>query len=230
LTENRRRSAIWAGAAAVLTIVIVGLTAGGDSSIGRIDFAWQAVEIQGAGGRRIVRGIADAPLSAGATLRTGERAEAMAWLGGENQVRLAIGGSTNLTLRATNRIRLDGGSVWLSVKPGGEGFDVETPFGDVRVTGTIFGVSVDAESANVEVTEGSVRVEGPRGFVTLGAGERATATATDVSEPVARSEADRVAFWVAELHAAMNRAHAASYIPSVERAGDSPASLKGGRP
>ena len=77
-------------------------------------------------------------------------------------VRCASETRLNLHLEGGNkRIRLESGSVACDVaaQAAGRTFGVQTPFGDVRVVGTVFSVDVNAETTRVDVSSGEVRVE-----------------------------------------------------------------------
>ena len=86
---------------------------------------------------------------------------------------------------AERRVQLAGGEAFFAVaKDAGKPFTVETPVGSVLVTGTRFAVRAEPGTGlEVLVSEGQVRVSPDAGAapVTLGAGQRLTATGTKLS-------------------------------------------------
>src|SRR5262249_51258969 len=114
----------------------------------------------------------------GATLSTADTAAAVFNLG--SGVHAEMSGATALKLLGTEKLALERGSVWLNVTPGGKGFEVETPFGLVKVTGTKFGVTVNDHETRVEVAEGSVAVSQAQGAGKVTAGQTLTASAAGI--------------------------------------------------
>jgi hypothetical protein len=137
---------------------------------------------------------------------------------------VAAAGDTALTLgeRAT-RLRLDRGRVWLDVQRDGRGFEIETPHGIVRVTGTRFGVTIDParDTTLVEVAEGSVAVEGVAGDVTaVTAGAQLLADAAVVGAPSPRPGGTELPAWIGELAGDRRAVATVQYLPTFTGVGN----------
>lgn len=185
--------------------------------VGRVDFAMGGVEVRRGSISGVHDGLLDLELRSGSLVRTTEDSEAFIELGGGGDVRVALGRATSLRILGPDRIEVQQGAVWLSVNPAGRGFEVVTPSGVVRVTGTVFGVSTDVEGTFVDVTEGTVRVSYKGEGRSVSAGFEARAGKGTVTEPTARAEGTAVPAWVGALHAEETRAAKASYLPSVTK-------------
>lgn len=133
-----------------------------------------------------------APLGATATLEVGEGLVALQL---RQAVTLRVERASRVALEPAAAeeavLRLERGSVLAVVTPGlpGARFLVRTPHGSVRVTGTLFAVSVREGASEVEVLHGSVQITATgHPPVILGAVQRARIGA---AEPEALSDAAR---------------------------------------
>jgi hypothetical protein len=88
---------------------------------------------------------------------------------------LLLNQKTELRLLGERELKMAAGEVLARVKrdKGGKPLNIETPAGKVRVTGTKLNLQVTDDRTTVDVTRGSVEVEGAGARVEVGAGERA---------------------------------------------------------
>lgn len=118
---------------------------------------------------------------------------------------LAVRGDATVLIGGTERaptITIARGEIFVDLPQGTiRSFDVRTPTGNVRVTGTKFGVKVGPKKTNVQVTEGTVVVTGADGTQqAVTAGEAADLSAGGVPALVAPIDAERDPFgWVRDL-------------------------------
>lgn len=103
---------------------------------------------------------------------------------------IAMAQSSVLKVVSDTRAELKTGSVWLDVDPAGQGFEVDTQFGSVIVTGTSFGVTMTPEGARFEVVEGSVIVRRNGVERKVAAGEFLTADELGLADEVASRPGD----------------------------------------
>jgi hypothetical protein len=208
---------VWALAgAALLGIGLFAVVSGGlrPAAFGSVDFADGPFTVATAGGPRAYASFHEpVALRPGAKLSTGDATRAFFSAG---PARVAMAEGSRLTLTDDTGFRLDAGEVWLQVEHDGRGFVVRTPHGDVTVTGTRFGVAVDATGAatNVDVAEGSVVVSasGAEGKVT--AGERMTADSGGVSGAMARPDGTALPGWLGDLAKDRQAGDAVHYLPT----------------
>lgn len=190
-----------------------------------LDDARLALEARvGAAFRPIVAGLAVLVLVAVAVaLRRGSREEGPSFAATPSpsmtvtrEIRTVVAEGGSVRMLAPDRMRLDAGAVWLWVKPGGRGFRVETPFGEVRVLGTSFGVTVSPKGLVVDVVEGRVAV-GPRDGpdTSIGAGFRLWITDDGRREFADRPEGTELPYWVDALLEAGQDDGFATYLPSI---------------
>lgn len=88
-------------------------------------------------------------------------------------VRIAMAQQTQIHRITDTHTALRTGSIWLDVQKGGAGFNVSTDYGEVRVTGTSFGVSrlSDPDCYRIDCSEGSVQIIANGNLDTLTAGK-----------------------------------------------------------
>lgn len=88
---------------------------------------------------------------------------------------LALRGDATVLIGGTERapvVTIARGEIFVDLPKGTiRSFFVQTPTGQVRVTGTQFGVKVGPQGTNVEVTRGSVIVTSPEGETSVEAGQ-----------------------------------------------------------
>ncbi|MBI3891284.1 MAG: FecR domain-containing protein [Candidatus Wallbacteria bacterium] len=80
----------------------------------------------------------------------------------------------------SHSLGLKQGQVWLKVKKGGGGFQVETPQAVVAVRGTVFGVDSGPDQTQVQVEEGAVEVKTQSDSVMLSTGQGVKVTAAGI--------------------------------------------------
>lgn len=124
--------------------------------------------------------------STGSALAEGALLEASADFRG----RLVYPDGTSVKVRPGASVRvfahslgLKQGQVWLKVKKGGAGFQVETAQAVVAVRGTVFGVDCDSASGQtrVQVEEGAVEFKTAGDSVMLAAGQGATSSGDKIT-------------------------------------------------
>lgn len=105
---------------------------------------------------------------------------------------LAVRGDSTVLIGGTEKepvVTIARGEIFVDLPKGTiRSFFVQTPTGQVRVTGTQFGVKVGPQGTNVEVTRGSVVVTGPEGETAVQAGEAANLKAGTVPALVAPAD------------------------------------------
>ena len=112
-----------------------------------------------------------------------------------DHTRVAMAGSSALRLRSETEIAMERGAVWLEVNPSGKGFQVQTDFGMVQVTGTSFGVSVPDHRAEVHVTRGVVEVSRDGVVKRVSAGNMLVLDQAGLSDPRPREGALERPLW-----------------------------------
>ena len=105
---------------------------------------------------------------------------------------LAVRGDATVLIGGTERepvVTIARGEIFVDLPKGSiKSFFVHTPTGQVRVTGTQFGVKVGPQGTNVEVTRGSVIVAGPEGQTAIEAGQAANLKSGTVPALVAPAD------------------------------------------
>lgn len=126
------------------------------------------------GGARAVSGM---ELAEGGVIEVSEDFKGKLLYPDGTTVRVRAGATVRVFARS---LGLKEGQVWLNVKKGGAGFQVETAQAVVAVRGTVFGVDCDAgrQETKVVVEEGAVEVKTSADSLLLGAGQSARAGAT----------------------------------------------------
>jgi len=124
--------------------------------------------------------------------------------------------STSIRVISKEHLRIDHGSSWFFVEPGGEGFLVETPLVNAKVIGTKFGASVSEDAVTIQVTEGSVRVshvKGPERL--LSAGQTALIDRDGIVSIQDRPNGIELPEWVTSFLSADTEATIGEMLPSV---------------
>lgn len=163
---------------------------------------------------------APVPLQAGKLVREGDVVRTgpdssveLRWLKWAGGMRTKIGPQTRFRVKRAvvnrstkdeeSRLRVDIGKVWVRLRKALRGrskFEVETPTVVAAVRGTVFSVSVGPGGVSeVEVYEGRVAVEGPRGAAaTLGRGSQTTAGKGQRTLQIHPMTPEDLAQWTAE--------------------------------
>lgn len=112
-------------------------------------------------------------LPAGAWLRTTKGTRGSVEL--EDGSTLLLNQQTQLKLQGQRQLRVEAGELLARVTPSPQkqALQISTPAGKVNVTGTKLNLRVDKDRTVVDVTRGTVQVEGAGAKVEVGAGERA---------------------------------------------------------
>lgn len=211
---SRRWIAGAAAAAFVLAVAVWGFSFWRQQRpIGRLEFADGSVEVKAAGKSIRHEGIGQVACRRGTVLGAAGNANGIFSIG--ESVRGAFAPSTELAFETENRIRINHGTAWFRVLPGGKGFAVDTAHGTVRVTGTSFGVTVDANSVQVEVTEGTVELERNGTAASVAAGQTIVAAQEQPAQAHERKGGEELPQWVKALLAREKAAHAEQFVPSV---------------
>lgn len=133
-------------------------------------------------------------------------------LGLSREVLSAMKPNTEICIESETEIKLEQGSVWLWVQPGGKGYKVQTQFGTVQVLGTSYGVTIYEDSMTVEVAEGKVKVVGHGSDVVIEGGERVIVGQDAIGNIGGRAAGRELPNWVRQLE---QNPPAASYLPSL---------------
>ena len=212
------RRLVWACATLALVATIVATLVWRQDAhpgpIGRIDFVQgPSLVYQGQAAEQVAN-VSTLFLHRASRIETDAETSAMIQLDAAEGMRIAVASSTSLGLTAPDRIALDRGAIWLSVKPRDRGFKVQTPYGEVEVVGTHFGVAVENEEMTVEVTQGKVRVSQGTAAA-LEAGYCMSADAGGLNAEQARADGVDLPGWVTALRRAEDQSAAGAYLPSV---------------
>jgi hypothetical protein len=128
---------------------------------------------------------------------TGTDGRAILALDGPTEIK--VNANTELWIDNERFIRLVRGEMWGSV--GGEGrlFKVQTPSGDVTVTGTEFNVRTENNQTTVAVARGRVLFATSEGFTEVAAGQKSTAEARVAPNPVRDIPVGEIGTWARDL-------------------------------
>lgn len=144
------------------------------------------------------------------SMKVGQGLEPGAWLrtskGTRGKVELADGSTlllnqeTQLQLRETRALEVRQGELLARVEPAKDRpLSIETPAGRVSVTGTKLNLQVGKEQTVVDVTRGTVVVEGAGAKVEVGAGERAVVRPGQRPRVSLSQDLVRVTSWSREI-------------------------------
>jgi hypothetical protein len=164
--RRRARTGLLAAAAVVAALAVAALalraarTGPGPASASRLVLASVdvvgAAELEGASGW--TRLAAGDPVRAGSRIRSGAAGVGLRAPGGRS---LRMAADSRVLLEAAGRLTLEAGALYLDsgrAAASGSPFEVGTPWGSVRETGTQFEVRLDPEGLRVRVREGRVAV------------------------------------------------------------------------
>ena len=182
--RTRRRRAMWiATLAAVAVIAIAGLALRGPAAPIGPESAIRVARVANdvrmrTGSIPLLRSTetlrTDSSVPAGASLMTGGDGRAALRVAGGRSIRMD--GGTTLRVLSDRTFVLVTGSVYVDSGTGAAdelaGFRLDTPFGPVEDTGTQFEARVHEGTLLLRAREGSVRLRGAAGALTVSAGER----------------------------------------------------------
>lgn len=133
----------------------------------------------------------------------------------KGRVVLFLANDTLVEVTASDRVRLNHGSLWAVIKPKSGFFEVATPNGSVDVHGTTFGVIVDESGTRVSLLSGAVTATTPQGTSSLVPGQEAALPPAGSVGAVAITQT-KVATpkWVVDLEAEAARERASKFFPS----------------
>ena len=116
---------------------------------------------------------------------------------------------TDVQLLGKDRLKVSSGSVLAVVAPRtrGSALVLETPAGTVRVTGTKVHLTVQKATTTVDVTRGSVEVQGAGTRVAVGAGERALVRKGGAPRVSLSRDLERITRWAREVRPPSGAAH-----------------------
>ena len=216
-----RPALAWAAAAVlVVGFSLAGLfiTGSGDPA-GFIDYHVGDVRVTRVSGDAIpAADLGTTDVAQGMGLETRDNAGAIIRLAsdGERYVSIFIAPFSSIRVLNHEHVELKSGKAWFGVESHGAGFTVSTTAGRVRVTGTVFGVSVEDQATHVDVTEGSVLVSQKEQKVEVNAGQAVQSmNSGGISVPADRLDGNSDPGWVTGLFAAENVVGKGSYMPSI---------------
>ena len=219
LAAFRRSGLIWAAAAAVMLAVFgVGVYQTHEQSpAARLDFTSGLVSAFQADVEMRHEGLGEWHFKKGSKIETFQNSMCLMTIGESS--RGALANATEIDILSNNCLQLNRGSIWLSVNPDGRGFEVQTPHGLVRVTGTLFGVTATETQTMVEVAEGAVEVARNTADqrVMVPSGKTLSINVAEFGDLSTRIGGDAPPEWVESLIAKEKAAHDAEYIPSLKR-------------
>jgi hypothetical protein len=214
VAPSPRRRLRWLMAAAALAVVaFAGWRLIRPQSIGTVWFATGRMELAQSTGARRPLGIGNWEYGKGTTLTASPGASGTFGLG--NHVSGALAGPAKVRLEGVDEIRLLEGSIWLNVDPKGRGLRVHSPQGDVRVTGTKFGVTVGAAETRVEVASGVVEVAQAGRQAKVSSGQRVRMTAEAIDPVAPRPQGGEPPAWVTAVNENRKKAQVGQYVPSL---------------
>ncbi len=153
--------------------------------------------------------------SAGDSLEL-ETACAMAW---GDSIRAIISKKSAIQITAAKQLQLEKGSAWFWVERGRGGLDVKTPYGEVHVLGTSFGIAISENETRVEVLEGKVAVtvlvSGVASQIELGAEKTVLVSANGIGVAEKREDGGQLPLWVRSALAQGGSAGMGALLPSL---------------
>jgi len=182
---RHRRQVVRAARRSLALCAIIALIAVGISTLGPNDSQSSQGVIAPTVAYEVLNGSIDA---SGDFLET--PSTSTAYVAVADHTRIAMAKSSLFKLVSERRAELKTGSVWLDVEKGGSGFQVETEFGTVIVTGTSFGVTRTPDGALFEVSEGSVIIRRNGTDRVLSAGESLAGEAEGLAAAVVKRALD----------------------------------------
>jgi len=117
----------------------------------------------------------------------------------EGPTQIKVNGNSELWIDNERFIRLARGEIWGHVAGHGRVFKVQTPHGDVTVTGTEFNVKIADRQTSVAVATGKVMVATERGFTELSAGQMCSAAQDAAPRDVRQVPVAEVGKWAHDL-------------------------------
>jgi len=141
--------------------------------IGLVTGVEDSVEIQHAYGGSLREALVRDRIFRGDRLETKHDGRLILSLDGPTEIK--VNENTKLFVDNERFIRLVQGEIWGHVAGQNSVFNVQTPHGDVTVTGTEFNVKIAAKETSVAVARGKVIFTTEKGFTELSAGQVCTA-------------------------------------------------------
>jgi hypothetical protein len=210
---------------AVAAVFIMGFSllvlhfSGSGNHLGYLDYPHGDVHVIQASGNKLPVGNLELELvTRGMVLETAANSGAIIRLvrGDKRYITVLLDQSSRIRFKDNDHVRLLDGKAWFSVNPQGKGFNVSTNAGDVKVTGTVFGVSVEGQTTRVDVTRGSVSMSRNDLNRTIKAGQMVESIGNEgLSEPAERSAGLNDPYWVNGLHDSENSKTKGEYFPSI---------------
>ena len=108
-----------------------------------------------------------------------------------------------------NQVFLKKGKIWLDVEKNGAGFQLDSTFGTVHVTGTSFGLSYlnNQQTVRVDVSEGTINFENETGIHSLNEGEYFLISGTIIERGIRENERFKAQWVLAHERKLELRAH-----------------------
>lgn len=141
--------------------------------IGMVTGAENSVEMQHAYGGNVREAVVRDRIFIGDRIETKDDGRLILSLDGPTEIK--VNENTELLVDNERFIRLVQGEIWGHVAGQNRAFKVQTPHGDVTVTGTEFNVKIEPKETRVAVATGKVLLATEKGFTEVSAGQTCTA-------------------------------------------------------
>ncbi len=112
---------------------------------------------------------------------------------------IKVNGETELWTDNERFVRLVKGEIWGHVAGENRLFKVQTPYGEITVTGTEFNISTGDNQTTVAVSRGKLVLATPKGFTEVTAGQAGIAKHDSAPEQVHEIPVTEVGQWASEL-------------------------------
>lgn len=194
-TRTRRRFGTWAMAAAIALLAVMSV----NQLVSGPVLDVQVVRTAGLSQNQVELQTGRITLREADELRTIGPAELQLSIGANKQVDLRLAPGTHARWHSAERLELLAGGIYVDTH-GDARFGVDTSVGKIRDIGTRYVVSVNGETMEVAVSDGSIELQTPQGVTAAAPGSTSTSAVLRVANgSVSRTEESRDAprwLWV----------------------------------